>query len=98
MRCPVCKADNSQGPQCRRCKADLSVLFALEEQRRRTLADARRCLQRGNWQTATEHAEMAHWLRSDEESQRMMAAARLLIRDFAGAWRCYQSWLERHEQ
>jgi hypothetical protein len=55
-------------------------------------------LQRGNWQTATEHAEMAHWLRSDEESQRMMAAARLLIRDFAGAWRCYQSWLERHEQ
>ena len=40
MHCPVCKADNSQGPQCRRCKADLSLLFALEEQRRRTLAEA----------------------------------------------------------
>lgn len=91
MRCPVCKAENSQGPQCRRCKADLSLLFALEEQRQRTLAEARRCLQRGDWQAAVEHAETAHWLRGDEESQRTRAAARLLARDFAGAWRSYQS-------
>lgn len=92
MRCPVCKADNSQGPQCRRCKADLSLLFALEGQRLRTLAEARRCLRSGDWQAAAEHAETADWLRGDEESQRMMAAARLLGRDFAGAWRCYLNW------
>ena len=24
LRCPVCKADNTQGPACRRCKADLT--------------------------------------------------------------------------
>ena len=30
IRCPVCKAENSQGPTCRRCKADLSLLFRLE--------------------------------------------------------------------
>ena len=92
MRCPVCKADNSQGPQCRRCKADLSLLFALEEQRRRSLAEARHCLRRGEWQAAAEHAETANWLRGDEESLRLMSVARLLGRDFAGAWRCYQNW------
>jgi tRNA(Glu) U13 pseudouridine synthase TruD len=92
MRCPVCKADNSQGPQCRRCKADLSLLFALEEQRRRTLAAARRCLRRGEWQAAVEHAETADWLRGNDESRRLMAAAQSLNRDFAAAWRSYQNW------
>jgi hypothetical protein len=92
MRCPVCKADNPQGPQCRRCKADLSLLFALEDQRRRTLVEARSCLRRGEWQAAVEHAETANWLRGDEESRRLMAMAHLLGRDFAAAWRCYQDW------
>jgi len=92
MRCPVCKADNSQGPQCRRCKADLSLLFALEEQRRRTLAEARHCLRRGEWPAALEHAESANWMRGDEESRRLMAMVHLLGRDFAAAWRCYQNW------
>ncbi len=44
MVCPVCKAENAAGPACRRCKADLSLLFQLEEQRERTLAAARRLL------------------------------------------------------
>jgi hypothetical protein len=92
MRCPVCKADNLQGPQCRRCKADLSLLFALEEQRRRALAEARRCLRRGEWQAAAEHAETASWLRGDEDSRQLVAVARLLGRDFAGAWQCHQNW------
>ena len=35
LRCPVCKAENAQGPNCRRCKADLSLLFALEDRRAR---------------------------------------------------------------
>lgn len=92
MRCPVCKADNSQGPQCRRCKADLSLLFALEEQRRRTLAEARHCLRRGDRQAAVEHAETVNWLRADDESRRLTAMAHLLGRDFAAAWRSYQNW------
>ncbi len=92
MRCPVCKADNSQGPQCRRCKADLSLLFALEEQRGRMLAEARRCLRRGQWQAAAEHAEAANWLRCDEDSWQLAAVAHLLGRDFIGAWLHYQNW------
>lgn len=96
MRCPACKADNSQGPQCRRCKADLSLLFALEEQRGRMLAEARRCLRRGEWQAAVERAEAADWLRGDDESQQLAAVAHLLSRDFASAWQCYLNWRVTH--
>ena len=92
MRCPVCKAENSQGPQCRRCKADLSLLFALEEQRGRMLAEARRCVRRGEWQAAVENAEMAHGMRRDEDSHQLVAVAHLLGRDFVAAWQSYQSW------
>lgn len=96
MRCPVCKVENSQGPQCRRCKADLSLLFALEDQRQRTLAEARNYLRRGEWQAAAEHAETANWLRDDDESRRLIAVARLFGRDFAGAWQGYRHWHMAH--
>ncbi len=91
MRCPVCKADNVPPPQCRRCKADLSLLFTLEEQRRQTLAAARHSLRRGEVGEAIEHVETAEWLRDDEESRRLAALAHLLDRDFARAWECYQN-------
>jgi hypothetical protein len=92
MRCPVCKADNVQGPQCRRCKTDLSLLFELEEARRRNLAEARDGLRRGLWTQAARDAEAADWLRGDKESCRLTALARLLQRDFAGAWASYRRW------
>jgi hypothetical protein len=92
MRCPVCKADNAQGPQCRRCKADLSLLFALEEQRRRELASARRSLIAGDWQAALDRAEEADWLRADEESWRLAALSHLLGRNFDAAWHSYRNW------
>ena len=41
LRCPVCKAENAQGPNCRRCKADLSMMFALEDQRAPVMEEAR---------------------------------------------------------
>ncbi len=46
MRCPVCKAE-APGPQCRRCKADLAVLFDLESARRAQLEAAREHLAQG---------------------------------------------------
>ena len=92
MRCPVCKADNLQGPQCRRCKADLSLLFELEEQRQRALAEARHRLRCGEWLQAARQAETANWLRGDDESKRLAALAHLLQGDFAEAWRYYRDW------
>ena len=34
MRCPVCRAENTEETTCRRCRADLSLLAALEQARR----------------------------------------------------------------
>jgi hypothetical protein len=50
MRCPVCRAEVEQGPQCRRCRADLSLLFALDRQRRRAQDFAAHCLAQGEVQ------------------------------------------------
>ncbi len=90
MRCPVCKADNAQGPQCRRCKADLTPLFELESVRRARLDAARAHLSQGRLPEAVTAAAEADWMRRDAESRRLLAAARLLNRDFAGAWECYR--------
>jgi hypothetical protein len=90
MRCPVCKADNAPGPQCRRCKADLTVLFDLEDARRARLDAAREHLAQGQLPEGLAAAAEADWLRRDTESRRLLAMARLLNRDYAGAWECYQ--------
>jgi methylphosphotriester-DNA--protein-cysteine methyltransferase len=89
LRCPVCKAENAQGQTCRRCKADLSLLFQLEEQRTRTLAEARRRLAAGRPDEADALAEEADRMRSDAESRRLRAMTRLMRREFAGAWAMY---------
>lgn len=91
MRCPVCKAENTQPPQCRRCKADLGLLWTLEDQRDRLLVLVRRYLAAGATRQAVEYAEDADWLRSDEESRRLLAVTHLLDRDFAGAWEYYRA-------
>ena len=74
--CPCCKAANDAGPACRRCKADLTLLFQLEADRERLLAAG--------------EFERAHQLRHGEDSLRGIALARLLERDFAGALAAYR--------
>jgi hypothetical protein len=91
MRCPVCRADVQEGPNCRRCRVDLSPLFDLESQRQRALAAAYLCLQQHRPRQALVIAEGIHALRADEGSQRVRALARLLCRDFASAWHIYRS-------
>jgi hypothetical protein len=89
IRCPACKAENTQGPTCRRCKTDLSLLFRLEERRAWALAEARRRLAAGRAREADALAEEADGLRGDDESRRLRAMTRLMRRDFAGAWATY---------
>ena len=89
MRCPVCKADNVAGPLCRRCKADLFLLFELEARRDWELTAARYHLARGDGSAARAHAEKADELRSDDESRRLRALACLLERDFSQALACH---------
>jgi hypothetical protein len=88
MRCPVCKADNNQGPNCRRCKADLSLLFALEVSRRHTLNEARRRFLEGQWTACARLATEANCMQSDDESQMLLALAYLFNGQFAVTWDC----------
>jgi len=85
LRCPVCKADNTSGPNCRRCKADLSLLFDLEAHRDRLLGEAHALAAEGSWREFLALVEQAHGLRRGEETRRLRAVGRLLIGDFSGA-------------
>src|SRR5262249_2963444 len=89
MRCPVCRADNNEGPNCRRCRADLSLLFELEEARARLLQRAAQQATPGNWVGVACLAENAHSLRRDTDSARLAAIAWLMQARFDRAWELY---------
>src|SRR5262249_32811274 len=90
MQCPVCRADKLEEPNCRRCKADLTLMFAIEQQRGALLEKAAASAASGNATYALILARKAYALRVDAESARLEAVACLLNRDFAGAWAAYQ--------
>jgi hypothetical protein len=75
LRCPVCRAENTTPSQCRRCKADLSLLWRLEDQRERALMAARAALDR---------------LRRGSDSLRLRAVTHLLRREFVAALACHR--------
>ena len=95
LRCPVCKAENAEGPQCRRCKADLSLLFELEQQRDALLVAAAESLRTGRFADALTDAGRAHQLRRGEDTGRLLALAALLCWDFAAAWRAFERLPDR---
>jgi hypothetical protein len=90
LRCPVCRAENDRGPTCRRCRADLGLLFRLEEERRRAVERARHELARGAAGAALAELDLAEELRRGDDVQRLRAVACLVRRDFAGAW---EEWM-----
>ncbi len=89
ISCPVCRARVDAGPLCRRCKADLTLLFALEARRDAVLTAARQSLANGRPEEALALAQWAEQLRRGADARRLIAAAYLLRRDFAAAWRWY---------
>jgi hypothetical protein len=91
LNCPLCKADNAAGPSCRRCKADLAMLFALEDQRAAALAQSRRSFELGNLNEAKQFGRTANELRRDRDSLRWLSSLLLLAGDFGEAWQSYQS-------
>ena len=92
IRCPLCKADNTTGPSCRRCKADLSLVFALEDQRQAALGEARAALAERYYAEAHAAALKADHLRRDEESGKLVALTALLCRDYTQAWRRWEEY------
>jgi hypothetical protein len=90
LRCPVCRAQLEQGPQCRRCRADLSLLFTLRDQCERALQTAYACVARGQLGEAREMAEEVEAMRQDEESRRLRVLLHLLSGEFEQAWNSYR--------
>jgi hypothetical protein len=89
MACPCCKASNDAGPLCRRCRADLSLLFAIEAERTELLEAARLLTRESCVPEALAILDRAEWLRQGDDIARRKATASLLNRDFAGALRVY---------
>lgn len=92
LRCPVCKVDNSAGSACRRCKADLGTLFALEEQRAGHLSDTQRAFAEGRFKEALRYAIDANTLRSGADAHRWLAVLHLLNENFGEAWSAYRAF------
>jgi hypothetical protein len=91
MRCPVCRAELTSGPQCRRCRADLSLLFAIQHQRQQAVALALALAAGGHGDEVLALADQADQLQHGEDCQLLRALGHLLRGDFAAAWECYQS-------
>lgn len=86
MLCPVCRADNAEGPSCRRCRADLSLLFALEQHQDRLLGDARRSAAQGDWAEALRALDAAAQIRDRPALRRWRAVCLCMMRDYSAAW------------
>ena len=91
LRCPVCKAENMSGPACRRCKADLTMLTALEEQRIEKLSQTRQAFIESRFDDALRHALDANSLRQGADAQHWLALLFFVSENFREAWSAYQS-------
>jgi hypothetical protein len=91
MRCPVCRAENGDEASCRRCRADVSLLVQVELQRRRALKSAQTAAAVQNARATLEHARIAHQLRADAGTFRLLAVGSLLARDFPAALEWYRA-------
>jgi hypothetical protein len=83
LRCPVCRADNSNGPACRRCKADLSLLIAVDERRAYHVALAQIAVRDGQLDAALEELASAEELRAGSDIHRLRSCTYLLAGDHA---------------
>jgi hypothetical protein len=95
LACPVCKAETLTSP-CRRCKADLSLLFALHKEREQALTRAETALREYQGSEALEQAKRAHTLKRDDRSRRVLGMAALLTGDYAEALRCARALLQEN--
>ncbi|HEX4607871.1 MAG TPA: hypothetical protein VH092_06685 [Urbifossiella sp.] len=87
--CPCCKASNDAGPACRRCKTDLTLLFAADADAAALLAAARDALAAGRYAAAESLADRSAALRRTAAALRARAAARLMSGRFADALAVY---------
>ena len=86
LTCPVCRAVNEQPSVCRRCKADLSLCWAVLAQREYHLAAAKAALARRELKSAAYHLDEAEIAQNGPDLHRLRAVWHLLRREFESAW------------
>ena len=87
MRCPTCNAQQSWSDECRRCKCDLSDLFAVWRAGRQARNRCLLALQSGDFDRALNHAQRLAVLCSGDEATRLLTVCHLLRGDWPAAAR-----------
>ncbi len=77
MECPVCRAENPVGPDCRRCKADLSLLFQVEVQGQLLKQKSCELASTNQWEKARKVAEESLRLQDTEEIRKLISVCHL---------------------
>lgn len=90
ISCPCCRASNT-ADTCRRCKADLSLLAAVETAREHHVTLARRFAAELRSTEALSHLDLAATLRPGDDLTRMRSAVLLLGGHFADALAAYHA-------
>jgi hypothetical protein len=93
--CPCCKAANDAGPSCRRCRADLSLLFAVEDQRTAAIATARTLAADSRFADSLTALDRAAQLRRGDDVSRLRAAVLLLAGQYPAALAAYHELASR---
>src|SRR5262245_19263000 len=84
LACPVCRADND-ARTCRRCRADLGLLWDLEEQREECLRQASLAWRQGDIDRMKRAVDDAGRLRHGPDLASRKALAHLVAGEFAAA-------------
>jgi hypothetical protein len=90
LLCPCCKAANA-ADTCRRCKADLSLLAAVEAVREHHITLARRFAAEVRAADALSHLDSAAALRPGDDVRHLRPAVLLLAGRFADALAAYHA-------
>jgi hypothetical protein len=85
LQCPVCRAENTSGPVCRRCRADLSLLAAVEARRTFHVDRVHAAIREGRLDAAGTELMRAAALRTGPDVRRLKACLDLLYGDFTAA-------------
>jgi methylphosphotriester-DNA--protein-cysteine methyltransferase len=91
VNCPVCKAVNEVGVvACRRCRADLALVVAVEARRVGLIAAAKNAISGGKYDEALRSLASAQAVRSGGDVEKLKAVVHLMQRDFSQALTCYR--------
>jgi hypothetical protein len=91
VNCPCCRASNEVAPNCRRCSADLSLLFQLETEREALLATAGFALRNGRAADVLATIATVESIRPGSDVNRIKALAHLVAGDYPQAYAAHRT-------